>query len=231
MWAAAENHADAIRVLAESGADINARSTTLEAPVLEFPRSGGPNSPFPRGGWTALMFAAREGGDRRRAHAGRARCEPECRVALPQTDIPLKPEEFKTAEQGIGTSALVFAIINSHYDLAAMLLEKGANPNVVDIAGMGALYAAVDMNSLQWVQGRPAPILTDTSRRRGRGHAAARSRRGPECAAEARAAQAPSRRRHHVELRPGHDAADARRPHQRRRRHAAAARQGRRIRF
>jgi ankyrin repeat protein len=26
---------------------------------------------------------------------------------------------------------------------------------------MGALYAAVDMNSLQWVQGRPAPILTD----------------------------------------------------------------------
>ena len=49
-----------------------------------------------------------------------------------------------------------------HYDLAAMLLEKGANPNVVDGAGMGALYAAVDMNSLQWVQGRPAPILTDT---------------------------------------------------------------------
>jgi ankyrin repeat protein len=26
---------------------------------------------------------------------------------------------------------------------------------------MGALYAAVDMSSLQWVQGRPAPILTD----------------------------------------------------------------------
>ena len=61
MWAAAENHADAIKVLAESGADINARSTVIEAPVLEFPRSGGPNSPFPRGGWTALMFAAREG--------------------------------------------------------------------------------------------------------------------------------------------------------------------------
>ena len=43
-----------------------------------------------------------------------------------------------------------------------MLLEKGADPNVLDLAGMGALYAAVDMNSLQWVQGRPAPILTDT---------------------------------------------------------------------
>jgi ankyrin repeat protein len=161
MWAAADNHADAIRVLAESGADINARSTTIDAPVLEFPRSGGPNSPFPRGGWTALMFAAREGA----IDAARTLADLGANLnvaALPQTDIPLKPEEFKTADQGIGTTALVFAIINSHYDLAAVLLEKGANPNVLDTAGMGALYAATDMNSLQWVQGRPAPILTDT---------------------------------------------------------------------
>jgi ankyrin repeat protein len=160
MWAAAENHADAIRVLAESGADINARSTTLDAPVLEFPRSGGPNSPFPRGGWTALMFAAREGA----IDAARTLAELGANLdvaALPQTDIPLKPEEFKSADQGIGTTALVYAIINSHYDLAAVLIEKGANPNVVDVAGEGALYAAVDMNTLQWVQGRPAPILTD----------------------------------------------------------------------
>src|SRR5262245_64431444 len=132
MWAAAENHADAIKVLAESGADINARSTVIDAPVLEFPRSGGPNSPFPRGGWTALMFAAREGA----IDATRTLAELGANLdtaALPQTDIPLKPEELKTADQGIGTTALVFAIINSHYDLAATLLEKGANPNVVDI--------------------------------------------------------------------------------------------------
>jgi ankyrin repeat protein len=160
MWAAAEDHADAIRVLAESGADINARSTTLDAPMLEFPRSGGPNSPFPRGGWTALMFAAREGA----TDAARTLAEHGATLdtaALPQTDVPLKPEELASADQGVGTTALVFAIINSHYDLAAMLLEKGADPNVADVAGMGALYAAVDMNSLQWVQGRPAPILTD----------------------------------------------------------------------
>ena len=43
-----------------------------------------------------------------------------------------------------------------------MLLEKGADPNVVDLAGEAALYAAVDMNSLQWTQGRPAPIFKDT---------------------------------------------------------------------
>jgi uncharacterized protein len=161
MWAASENHADAIRVLAEAGADLNARSTVLEAPVLEFPRSGGPNSPLPRGGWTALMFAARDGA----VDAARALADLGADLnatALPQTDVPLKPEEIAAAQaKNIGTSALVYAIINVHYDLAAMLVDKGADPNVVDGAGMGALYAAVDMNSLQWVQGRPAPILSD----------------------------------------------------------------------
>jgi ankyrin repeat protein len=160
MWAAAENHAAVVRLLVEAGAEIDARSTVLEAPVLEFPRSGGPNSPFPRGGWTPLMFAARDGA----IDAARALAELGADLdlaALPQTDVPLKPEEIRDAADGVGTTALVFAIINSHNDLAAMLLDKGANPNVADVAGMGALYAAVDMNSLQWVQGRPAPILND----------------------------------------------------------------------
>jgi ankyrin repeat protein len=160
MWASAGNHAAVVRLLVEAGADIDGRSTVLEAPILEFPRSGGPNSPFPRGGWTALMFAARDGG----LAAARALAELGADLnltALPQTDIPMKPEEIRNAENGVGTTALVFAIINSHNDLAAMLLERGADPNVADVAGMAALYAAVDMNSLQWVQGRPAPILID----------------------------------------------------------------------
>ena len=135
----------AVRVLVEAGADINARSTVLEAPVLEFPRSGGPNSPLPRGGWTALMFAARDGA----IDAARTLADLGANLnltALPQTDVPLKPEEIAAAQaKNIGTSALVFAIINVHYDLAAMLLDKGADPNVVDGAGMGALYAAVEV--------------------------------------------------------------------------------------
>jgi ankyrin repeat protein len=160
MWAAAENHADAVRALAGAGAALDARSTVIAAPVLEFPRSGGPNSPFPRGGWTALMFAAREGA----IDAARALAELGASLdltALPQTDVPMTPEEIRGSANGTGTTALVFAIINSHYDLAATLIEKGADPNVADVTGMAALYAAVDMNSLQWVQGRPAPILTD----------------------------------------------------------------------
>jgi ankyrin repeat protein len=60
-----------------------------------------------------------------------------------------------------GTTALEFAIINQHYDLAALLLEKGANPNVADNTGMGAVYAAVDMIGFRGEIGRPMRILPD----------------------------------------------------------------------
>jgi ankyrin repeat protein len=149
-----------VKILVAAGAEVNARSTVLDAPVLEFPRSGGPNSPFPRGGWTALMFAARDGAFEAAVALADAKTDLNA-VALPETDIPLKGDDLTSADRGIGTSALVFAIINSHFDLAAMLLDRGADPNVADLSGMGALYAAVDMNSMQWTQGRPAPIFTD----------------------------------------------------------------------
>ena len=42
-----------------------------------------------------------------------------------------------------GTTALEFAILNGHFDTAAMLTEKGADPNIADSTGMAALYAAV----------------------------------------------------------------------------------------
>ena len=54
-----------------------------------------------------------------------------------------------------GATALVLAIINYHYDFAAMLLEHGADPNIADTTGMAALYAAVDIDTLPWMFGRP----------------------------------------------------------------------------
>jgi ankyrin repeat protein len=49
----------------------------------------------------------------------------------------------------------VLAIINGHYDSARLLVEKGADPNIADTAGMAALYAAVDMNTRGEIYGRP----------------------------------------------------------------------------
>jgi ankyrin repeat protein len=56
------------------------------------------------------------------------------------------------------------ALINAHYDAAAFLLDAGADPNVADKYGRMALYAAVDMNSLEPSVTRPAPHDSDKTR-------------------------------------------------------------------
>lgn len=140
MWAAAENHAAAARVLIDHGADVNARSSLLEYPQEKFGLEGVVTI-LPRGHWTPLMYAARQGSlDTARVLAGAG-------ADLNATD----PD---------GATALVLAIINAHYDTAALLTEKGADPNLADSAGMAALYAAVDMNTLGEVYGRPARLST-----------------------------------------------------------------------
>lgn len=142
MWAAAENHPEAVKALIEGGADMNARSTVLSLAPFKWVTSGMVSTTLPRGGWTPLMYAARQNA------IDAARALAEAHADLNQTD----PD---------GTTALVFAIINAHFDLAAMLLDKGADPNIADETGMAALYAAVDMHTLGPMISRPAPKLVD----------------------------------------------------------------------
>lgn len=138
MWAAGQNHGAAVRLLVEAGADINARSAKKK-----FSRARYGNSVLPKGEWTPLMFAAREGA----LDAARALAESGANLDLTDPD---------------GTTALVYAITNAHYDVAGLLLEKGASPDVPDSAGMTALYAAVDMHTLPWSFGRPDPSTRST---------------------------------------------------------------------
>lgn len=142
MWAAAENNGAAIRVLADGGGDLNAKSKLTEFPEFKFLTSGMVITALPRGGWTPLMYAARQGA----ADAAKALMEAGADPNLTDPD---------------GATALVIAIINAHFDLAAMMLEKGADPNVPDTSGMTALYAAVDMHTLAPMLSRPAPKVTD----------------------------------------------------------------------
>jgi len=136
MWAASENHPEAIQVLIEHGVDPNARSTTLTFPKDRFGLEG-VVTVLPRGGWTALMYAARQGS----LEAARALAEAGANLDLADPD---------------GTTAMVLAIINGHFDTAALLAEKGADPNLADSTGMAALYAAADMSTLGEIYGRPA---------------------------------------------------------------------------
>jgi ankyrin repeat protein len=132
-WAAAENHADAVRLLLTRGADVDERSNTQT-----YRRRSG-QSVMPLGSWTSLMYAARQNA----IDAGRVLASRGAKLDLVDPD---------------GASALVVAIINANYDFAAMLLDAGADPNVVDKdAAMGPLYAAADMHRLAVGHGRPNP--------------------------------------------------------------------------
>jgi ankyrin repeat protein len=140
MWAAAENHGEAVKVLAAAGADLNAHNALTEFPEQKFTTSGMVTTYLNRGGWTPLMYAARQ--DAKDA----VKALIDAKADLNQVDDD-------------GANALVIAIINAHFDTAGMLLDAGADPNVADRTGMAALYAAVDMHSLDVMFSRPMPVF------------------------------------------------------------------------
>src|SRR5262245_52786089 len=109
MWAAAENHPNAIKALVARGADMNARSKEWAFPEYRYETNGMAVFQLPKGGWTALMYAARQNS---------------IDAAAALADV--KADLNATTKQE-GTTALQVAIINIHYDLANLLLEKGAD--------------------------------------------------------------------------------------------------------
>jgi ankyrin repeat protein len=132
-WAVAENHAEAARVLIEHGADPNVRSA---AQTWERRRLG--QTLLSLGEWTPLFYAAREN-------------------AIDAARVLLEGAADIDATDPDGATALVIAIINAYNEFAAFLIDAGADPNIVDENGMGALYAAVDMHRLAVGHGRPNP--------------------------------------------------------------------------
>ena len=127
MWAVAESHPEMAQELIAHGADVNARQVTWnwERQVTKEPREKW----MPLGGFTPLLFAARQG------------CV-ECSRVLVKAGADIN------ATNPNGFSAILLAIINSHYDAAAFLLDQGADANIADEVGRTPLYAAVDMHTL-----------------------------------------------------------------------------------
>jgi ankyrin repeat protein len=135
MWAAAENHPEAVKLLIARGAEVNGRTNTLAWSKDRFGLEG-VLTILPKGRWTPLMYAARQGS----LEAAQALVDAGAEVSA------LDPDRMTPA---------IIATMNGHYDVAAMLVERGADPNIIDTAGMAVLYAAVDMNTLGEVYGRP----------------------------------------------------------------------------
>lgn len=147
MWAALDDRGDAIRALVRGGAAVDARSALTSFPhtppgvigdALEEGTSYVGQTVLPKGSWTALMYAARQGA----REAVRALAEAKASLDTADPD---------------GATALALAAINGHAEVVALLLESGANPNPGDRTGMTPLYAAVDLHTMQLGFGRPDP--------------------------------------------------------------------------
>lgn len=107
MWAAAEGHVEALRLLLEAGAQVNARSNA---------------------GFTAMLFAAREG----KISAVRALLEGGASVddsLLARVGRGRGAGPGGAAPPAGGSSALILAVGSGHFELAAALLDAGADPN------------------------------------------------------------------------------------------------------
>ena len=114
MWAAAFNQAEIVSILAENGADINARSAEL---IFSGIQQGGVQGDFPNGGLTSLHHAARENG-----------------IETVNVLLALGADPNILDPQGI--SPLRVAATNENLDLAKILIEGGADINdgsIVDI--------------------------------------------------------------------------------------------------
>ncbi len=77
MWAASQNNAAAVKKLIELGADKNERSKLLSFPEFKWETSGMVVTVMPRGGWTPLMYAARDGAAGCRGSARRREGRPQ----------------------------------------------------------------------------------------------------------------------------------------------------------
>jgi ankyrin repeat protein len=126
MWAAAEGHGEVIALLTASGADVQTRSN---------------------GGFTALLFAAREG----RIPAARALLQAGASV-----------NEVLASRRGGNVStentpnAFMLAAANAHYELASILLDAGANPNAAP-QGWTALHQVSWVRKVGVGDNGPAP--------------------------------------------------------------------------
>ena len=127
MWAAAQSQAEMVKFLASSGADVNARGVirNWERKVITEPRPKDMN----QGGFTPLLYAAREGCVECAKHLMAAGADPS--IADPHMVAPL-----------------TMALLNLHFELAKYLVEAGADLNQWDFYGRSPVYMAADVSTL-----------------------------------------------------------------------------------
>jgi len=127
MWAAAQGQPGMVQLLASRGADLNARGVIRqwERKVITEPRPKDMN----KGGFTPLLYAAREGCVECARHLIAAGADPD--LEDPDRVTPLN-----------------MALLNLHFDFAAFMVQAGADVDKWDLYGRSPLYMAADVSTL-----------------------------------------------------------------------------------
>jgi ankyrin repeat protein len=155
MTASRTGKLDAVKTLLVNGADVKAKdeergqtavmwaaaegNTAAVEMLIEF---GADIHVVSKGGFTALLFAVREG----KADVVRS-------LLKAGADVN---ETLQKPSRQAGTSAMALAVANAHFELAAMLLDMGADPNA---AGQGwtALHTITWIRHPGYASNDPAP--------------------------------------------------------------------------
>jgi ankyrin repeat protein len=128
MWAAAQSRPEMIALLAANGADVDARGKVRqwERKVIKEPRPKDMN----QGGFTPLLYAAREG------------CVACARELISAGADPDSHDPHRM-------TPLTLALFNLHFDFAAYMIEEGgADLNKWDLYGRTPIYMAADVSTL-----------------------------------------------------------------------------------
>ena len=128
MWAAGEGHAEVIRALLAAGADLHARSRGPAAAEAAAGSGTYTRRVARMDEFTPFLFAVRAG-----------------RAAAVEALIAGGADVNETAPDG--TPALVIAAANAHWELAAFLLERAADPNAAE-QGWPALHQVIRTRNL-----------------------------------------------------------------------------------
>ena len=127
MWAAAQSQPEMVKFLATHGADLNARGVIRQwqRKVITEPRPKDMN----KGGFTPLLYAAREGCVECARHLIAAGANPD--LEDPDRVTPLN-----------------MALLNLHFEFAALMIKAGADIDKWDLYGRSPLYMAADVSTL-----------------------------------------------------------------------------------